>query len=774
MWITFTRIRVGRWTCSRRLLVPIQIPMIYIFSKYADLVFCRRKLPLVTVGHRLSRKLRGLTGKDIDAIVCLAQSKPELVSTRKRRAIRTYLFEAMKEAPEMACLTRVEEVVVQPNADPNISSLLRHRELGFQRMGRCTQQDLQFAVIDKLAYVGSWKGASGDVVASAWSPDSQNYAVGATAPANAEDLQYNRSNNFLYGDIDNSTLRELPDHRQPRPKPETFASGPNASAAVYDALDPIVYRTVTAIQFSPDGGQLYSASHDSTVKIWDVKQSVPICTDTLEHSAHVTALETSRRLFRTFATASHKLERSIRVYAQRDDFTWGCTKLESERALQRPQYEIYPECLRWGLAQSTEHLLLAGFTRWGDLPDHNPAREGDLCLWDVATGQKLKILPCAQNVYTAAFHPFLDAFSTGSSPGSTLTHQWTTRSVVRTWDRRSKSPHATFEYECPALDMQDLVFHPRDANVLAVGCTDGTIYVWDARVPSHPLHHFEHGEPIADWEHRYDDEPMTREQGDCGVNMTLWGAGQNRLYTGATDGAIKCWDIRRSPEDAFVKDIAQLQAGVSCGSFSPDYVSLLVGDSTGGVHLLSSNSGGAQQDSNESGPQPIKHLPTEREELPLPSIEDLMPGQLAAQELLDTQQLVMDPEFSIGQGPAYAGPYAAYAHEPGEPGTAKLLHDFEKQQPVSKHGRVRDNNATRNIKGTIARRRQELGNVEATDMTELTIDMEDVALQKKISWGSVKMVAADEDELEDDHWFPRMDEEVFAKLEEKYPKANNA
>ena len=716
---------------------------------------------------KLERRLNDCNGDHLDAIADLAHSKTELASTRKRNDIRKFLSTIIEGTSTAApSIKRVEHRIVEPDPGPNVAALLRHRELDFRAGGRHTQHELRYAVIDNLTHVRSWKGASGDVVCAAWNPNSQTYAAGATATANAEDLQYNRPNNLLYGNTNRNTLRELPDHRIPRPKPDTIVSGPNSSAAVYDACDPMVYKSVSAIQFSPGGERFYSASHDATVKVWSTEQEDPFCIETLVHDANVAALEASGRLPRIFATASHTIINSVRVYSHREDDTYDYISFDSSRSRQKPQHEIYPECLRLGLTSSTEHLLLAGFTRWGELPDYNPAREGDLCLWDVHTGQKLRAMPSAQSIYTAAFHPFLDVFSTGGAPGLRLTHQHTTRSVVRSWDRRRGGPHAMIEYECPSLDMQDLAFHPRNQQILAVGCTDGSVYVWDARYPEWPLHHFQHGEPITDWDHKYSNPPMTREQGDAGVNMTLWGAGRHHLYTGATDGIVKCWDIDRAPEDALVRDVVQLQAGISCGYFSSDHVSLLVGDSTGAVHILSSNPGGAgaRQDSLPMEPQGIDFIPAVRTEPP-PLGDQPGPGQLAARELLATGQLTIDPEFGIGQGPSYAGPYAAYAHEEGPPSATRLLREYEKEQPVSYKGRVRDNVAARNIKGTIARRREELGGSETVGLTS---DMEEVVPAKKAPRDGALPSLLEEDELEDDHWFPRMDEELFARLQEKY------
>ena len=688
--------------------------------------------------------------------------------------------------------------IIEPDPEPKISILLRQRELGLKHGGRFTQRELKDRLIADLTPISSWKGASGDVVSAAWSADSESYAVGATATSNPEDLQYNRPNNLLFGNINDKSLRELVDHRIPRPRPDSIASGPNSTEAVYDACDPMVYKTVEEVRFSPTGRTLYSASHDATVKVWDTNndRKLPICSDTLVHNANVIALEVSEYFPDTFATASHSEESPIRVYTKTSGDYVPIT-FESERAHYKPQHKILPACLRWGLVPTNQHLLLAGFLRWGDLPDHNPGREGDLCVWNVMTGDKLKVVPSAHSIYTAAFHPFLDAFSTGGAAGNRLTHRHTTRTVVRTWDRRNVG--MIYECECPALDMQDLVFHPRESNVLAVGCTDGSAYVWDVRKCNYILHRLEHGEPMADWDQKYAQIPTTREQGDGGVNMTLWGAGRHHLYTGATDGMVKCWNVNRAPEDAFIRNVAQLPAGVSCGSFSPDRVTLLVGDSTGGIHLLSSGSGGEHHCDEDSeaadvGRKTMDFIPALREESTHP-INQLGEGQRTARELIQSGQLMIDPEFGIGQGPAYTGPYAWYAHKDG---SARLLREYEKAQPVSRKGRVRNNVSARNIKCLLARRREELrvaeqslvieersaseSNSEVIDLTsdieddpvaagvqliDLTSDTENNSTDEeaKSDEGDDTVVHyLDDGLLEDDYWFPYMDLEVLLKL----------
>ena len=762
---------------------------------------------------QFKKAVSSLSSSDIAEVARLASKTSGLVSFREQKSIRRFLRRLQRgDGPIVPSIVRVETFKSGPSTGMTTQTLLRRRANGLGRDEFSIQRQLREAMIETFTPQRSWKGASGDIVSIAWNPNSQTYAIGATAPSNAEDLQYNRPNNLLYGDVNHNTLHELPDHYIDRPRPETIASGPNSSEAVYAACDPKVYKTVSAIQYSPDGARMFTASHDETVKIWDVPvDGLPSCSSTLAHDATLSQLATSTRLPNIFATGSPTTAKAIRVYHQATSEPgsppYDCISLGSTRAQARPQHEIVPECLRWGNTPMTENMLLAGFARWGDLPNNNPGREGDLCIWDLHTLQQVKKRPSSQSVTAASFHPSLNAFATGGSAGNRVTHRKTTRTVVRTWDMRVIG--FSLEFECPALDIQDLVFHPWNRDLVAVGCTDGAVYIWDSRKPDHLLHKLQHGEPISDWDNRYGESPLDREQGDVGVAMTLWGAGKNHLYTGATDGMIKLWDVNRAPEDVLIKDVTQLEAGVASAAFSPDYAYLMIGDSTGGVHLLTSGPGYHTEEEQKFGEGPIRYTPAQRNEPPAPDSEPGQ-GQLAAQELLSSGQLTMHPIFGVGQGPAYAGPYAAYAHETGPRSKTRLLKEIEQQQPVSrKSGRERDNAAAQNIIATFARRRYELSQNRQPDKeapTGPTVhkpveESSKLSKKRKRSLGSggyleelakkkAKMsragdVASDDgqeddhsnghgsadevedygsDTYEDDHWFPYMDLEVFEKL----------
>ena len=571
-------------------------------------------------------------------------------------------------------LTMIESRVVDPSRRPerHIPRLLRNRMLGTDSRNRNvnTQIELRQRVAERLESWRSWKGASGDIVAAAWGSDSTTFAVGAAAHTNPEDVQYNRPCNLLLGDLIVNTLTELPDHRVPRPKPELLGDTYNARQAVYEACDSMIYETVSSIGFSSSTDRMYTASHDRTVKIWDTSAKEKKCIQSFVHNAKVTSVEVSSHLHGVFATASDVIEDSIRVYyTNPDESNYAHVSFSSSRAQLKQKWRIYPECLRWGPTVDTCHLLLAGFRQWEHGNDE-VAREGQLCLWDVNASKAIKVIPSSQGILAAAWHPTLPFFATGGAPGSTVTDRYITKTVVRTWDLRSPK-HYSMEYECSALDMQDITFSPLDSHIVTAGCTDGSSFVWDYRSPNKPLHRLRHGNPLVDWDHTRG----RREEVDTGVMMSLWGVGGSLFYTGSSDGRVKAWDVRRHPQDVLIRNVAQLGAGIQSGAFSPDGTNLLVGDADGGVHVLTSAA---------CGPRPIDDISDKiSPELPItlirapngstltinPDLEDPgTEGRDAAKYLTDSMQLNYDTELGVTQGYMYEGPYAndwkQQAHDP--------------------------------------------------------------------------------------------------------------
>ena len=605
------------------------------------------------------------------------------LSGRKRKDILAFIADLkIKTVATKPGFKRVEHTVVDPNRNPHrsISSILERRELGFN-MGN----ELKSIMSTRLLPWRSWRGASGDVVACAWGPDSTTYAAGAAAHVNLEDQQYNRSCNLLLGDLVSNRLQELPDHRVPRPRPSNL-NAQNSNEALYDVLDPMMYKTVSSLQFSTDGSKLYTASHDSTVKVWDVNRRA--CLETLHHEREVTSVEVSKIHEGVFATGSKIIDDPVRVYSPsygglyEEPGNQGWLSFSSSRAQRSRCREIYPECIRWGLNASTSHLLLAGFQQWEGLDGPLPAREGQLCLYDVNHFETIKVSPSSQSVHTVAWHPLINLFATGGAARrGMLTNRKTTKTVVRTWDLRNPSSYA-MEYECSAIDMQDITFHPQNSHYVTASCTDGNIYVWDFRKPNHYLHRLQHSAPLMDWNHDF-----PREEMDPGVMMTSWNEHGTSLFTGSSDGTIKEWDILRSPENSLTRDVAQLGAGVQSGAFSPDFSNLLVGDASGAVHILSNTPIGLQVDDDDDYDDTTTkkalsitfvHATTATNKDDLMVMDDQNPGVegiLAANELLASGELVVDAQFGVGQGPRYKGPYAKWAREKG--GEGKVLEELE-------------------------------------------------------------------------------------------------
>lgn len=557
---------------------------------------------------------------------------------------------------------RVEHAVVESAqiSHRSISSTLRRRELGLN-----TMNETKSFISKMLRPWRSWRGASGDVVACAWGPDSVTYAAGAAAHANPEDQQYNRSCNLLLGDLITNKLQELPDHRVARPHTANVPTVSHTTEDLYNVLDPMLYNTVTSIQFSTDGSRMYTASHDSTVKVWDVSRRT--CLDTLHHEDHVTSLEVCRAHEGVFATASKTIDNAIRVYFPSCDGSYedvgdDWVGFSSSRAQQKRSWEIYPECIRWGLTSLTNHLLLAGFQQWHGHEGPPPAREGHLCLFDVNQMQPIKVSPSSQSVHSVAWHPVLNLFASGGAAGKgLLTNRQTTKTVVRSWDLRSSTSSA-MEYECTAVDIHDITFHPQNSNYITASCTDGSIYVWDFRKPNQHLHRLQHGIPLMTLDPDY-----CREEQDAGVMLTTWDEHGNSLFTGSSDGMIKEWDVLRAPENALVRDVAQIGAGVQNGAFSPDFTNLLVGDAAGVVHVLSSAPIGPELNDEDDKHEevfvkktiPIKFVPAVD-----PAQDDENPGIegiLASNERLNSRELKVHRRYGAGQGPRYRGPYARWA-----------------------------------------------------------------------------------------------------------------
>ncbi|PGH00599.1 hypothetical protein GX51_05698 [Blastomyces parvus] len=560
---------------------------------------------------------------------------------RKKRHICAFLSDAanglVSSAPYMLRALSSHAGYPSPDYDSTRpSALLRERELGQRVFRRKTPINQKLQSRRPLELWKKWKGASNDVMVLAWSPDGTRFVAGAAAQSDEHNMIYNRNNNLLLGDLTCNSLKELPDHRVRRP-------GPNS------VTDPSLYMTVSAVSWR--GDTLYTASFDNTVKIWDVSTHAGAkCVNTLPHHGRVLDMAVSHSGF--IATGCDSAPH-IKLWTQTggpQDYTvidLNCNVTKN--------VPMIPSSLTWG-PTFANNILVAGLAARED----ENFRNGHLALWQVGQSDvsPLSISPNSQNVFDVTWHPTVPVFATGSTvelSASAVGRAKTTRSLVRVYDplRQKGSRGAHITYECPALDINDVAFCPADSNYITASCTDGVTYVWDYRNPGQILHRLAHGEPIAEL-----DPNVSREKHDIGVRVALWKDNCiDQYYTGASDGVLKKWNILRAPEDVLVENTAYFDQGIMSGAFSPDFTNLLIGDSCGSIHVLSSAPFSSWETSMAYEPASKERALEDDDRL----------GIETAKELLSSGKLSRHPVFGVGQGSRYDGPFAAWARQAGTP-----------------------------------------------------------------------------------------------------------
>ncbi|KAJ5512993.1 hypothetical protein N7463_002545 [Penicillium fimorum] len=518
----------------------------------------------------------------------------------------------------------------------NVQKLMYSRELGGGN-----NRPIVTDVVSGLKPWKSWQGASGDLLVLAWSPDGTQFAAGAAAKSDEHNMQYNQANNLLLGDLQCNLLKEIPDHWIPRP-----TSSP--------VDDPRLFMSVNNMQWI--GNRLYTASFDKTVKIWDV-ESLPnvSCTHTLQHESRVAVMSVSKFDPNILATGTE----SILVWDTRDPENLTSTLLPIDRdARYKPNFELSSTALAWGHTPSTKEFLAGGLAE----PGEDPIYKGHLGLWRARESafETIRIASNSQNVFDIKWHSSLPIFATASpeDPHNARIKGIgiTTKSIVRVFSLNcdlQKRVSSIMGFSCPALDVNEVSFCPLDSSgtYVTASCTDGKTYVWDNRKGDRILHELQHKAPLNPIDHQ-----RSREMADVGVRVALWGSSMDQFYTGASDGVLKRWDIRRSPEDVLVENVASFDEEIMCAAFTEDQSHLLVGGSGGGVHVLSS---GPCSDPNlttfdfERAPEPEK-----------PSDSASNSGVLAGNQLILSGQVVKHETFGMGQGPSYAGPFASWARGP--------------------------------------------------------------------------------------------------------------
>jgi WD40 repeat protein len=520
----------------------------------------------------LEAVVRHITHAQIAEIARRAKRRPQF-QNRTYKSIQAMLTDASAGNLNLVPMRfRLDPAQRSPPAN-QISTRLLRRELGDTRT---PSRSIRQTVYDSLAPSRSWTGASGDVGTVAWSPDGNNFAAGSMCLVDPSSMQYNRSNNLLFGNTQHQTLYELPEHHKPREKPK---EGANASHSMHMSQDPRLFFTVSMVDFSRDGSHMFSVGYDKFLRSYEVNNGRCNQQWAVDYDAEVDLLTTSRHLD-LLATGSREIESSIRVYGSNGE-NQLLTTFGSSRARNHLDAKVYPSALRWGVHSSVRDYLLAGFASTaGD--EHHARSHGETCLWDVARQTPIVVSPAAGNIFDVAWSPRSARFATACQAYGQMVNKGA-RSLVRicaptemaVWSNRG------LQLECPARDINDVIFCPFDENYVAAGATNSKIYIWDLRRPDTLLHRFSHGNPLAELE-----PGVSQELADCGVGFCGWGESRDRLLTGSSDGVVKVWDIHRAPRDAHIRDLASFNSGIMSGAFNHDFSSLLIGEVNGTINLL--------------------------------------------------------------------------------------------------------------------------------------------------------------------------------------------
>jgi WD40 repeat protein len=592
---------------------------------------------------------------------------------RERNDIAGFLRDAkvgkLTEAPHIIRLSaaRPQNTTTTVRTDSTIC-LLRQRELGVQsRRGwsaasRPITYQVRNKTMDTLGPKASWTGASSDIHTVAWSRYGECFAAGAVAVTDQDSMQYNRPNNLLFGSLLDGTIHELAEHSTLRGRTET---GANSSHAMFASQDPKLYNTVTSVAFAPSGKVMYSAGYDESVCVWEQESasSQPILISKFRHKAEVEMMAVSRNHAGVLATGAKRASGSaVKLLKIDEDNPSEHTKhnFHSAKAISRSDLRILPTALQFE-PRYGEHLL-AGFGA-NVRQDNGFDTTGDLCLWDLRTQAQIQIHGSNRNVFDIEFNPnrrYMPLFAAGCVAGGNVNRG--IRSVIRLYEERSFDKYTCpLEIECKALDMNDVVWSPQDEHLIAAGCTDGRVYVWDMRHSDDPLRVLCHGRSLMPLQ-----DGVPHERTDTGIRFLSWGDNATRLYSGSSDGVVKVWDVTRSEQDTFIKDLITVDSGIMAGAFSPDFSKLVLGEVNGSVNVLDVG----RDDCTIKDMTKLRYVPYEGEQCdydsitgdPIDSATADESGVTEGKHLLQSQQLQLAPmgnlpTYQVLQGPNYAGPF---------------------------------------------------------------------------------------------------------------------
>lgn len=480
---------------------------------------------------------------------------------RTAKSIMGYLLDLVREDNVGSTSLHIQTGSRMPHAS------LTHRfsRTMLQNASRLSRAQYKESVLSTLGPSLAYTYMSGDVGTIAFAANSNAFLAGSVCDESSE---YNYPGNLVIGDVSSRHVYDLDYHWKKDKRVESSASR--------------LFYTVSMVDFSADGKYFFSAGYDGNIRAYEIdgaksgeisyvnKNTTISCPSYAWLGGPVDLLRTSK-IHGLIATGTQLAKTPISLFQCSSDGTGpgdstGHALLHLKTQLSPfSNRELHPSCLQWGPSYA-QNLLLAGFMDAGE-----EAKNGELALWDVECSKKVHIKASQGIIFDVNWSPHSVAFAAAIRPGF-LANKFA-KSLIRLYDIRtaentSISWSRGIEWDCPAKDINDIVFSPHDDRILAAGTTEGKIFVYDLRNPADALHTLSHRAPI--------DRKEAKD--DTGVRFCAWNHSRHGLITGASDGIVKSWDIYQSAEDTHTSDVATFSSGIYSGAFSPDYTYLAIGE----------------------------------------------------------------------------------------------------------------------------------------------------------------------------------------------------
>jgi WD40 repeat protein/Tfp pilus assembly protein PilF len=239
------------------------------------------------------------------------------------------------------------------------------------------------------------------------------------------------------------------------------------------------WSAVLDVKFAPDGKSVLSASHDGTVKLWDVESGNALRTFGAQGKEMNAALFTPDGA----SIISAGKNGSVQV--------WGA----ADGALKRTLQERGPMLTTLDISADGKSLVGGSF-------------DGKARVWEVETGRVARELVHPGKVYAVAYAQRGEVVVTGAQDG-----------VIRIWDAAAGTPRGELRGHTKPVNE---IAVAADGNTIASASDDRSVRIWVLK-PAKQLHEF----------------PAQKDE----VWAAQFSPDGSKLASGCKDGTLALWDV---------------------------------------------------------------------------------------------------------------------------------------------------------------------------------------------------------------------------------------